>query len=160
MTEIDDLISDLSNSKLYGTCPNCRKPSKISEFVMFPVTEEFPEEGKKSKAAYEELFENKTTDFQTQIKRATEGAEKTSKAVGFGKTIEKMIHLHKKFNIPLEDCRFLAEPLDVIVFNGAAANNVDHITFMEIKSGNARLNKHQNMIKKAIKKNNVKVEAI
>jgi len=160
MTEIDDLISDLSNSKLYGTCPNCRKPSKLSEFVMFPVTEEFPEEGKKSKAAYEELFENKTTDFQTQVKRATEGAEKTSKAVGFGKTIEKMIHLHKKFNIPLEDCRFLAEPLDVIVFNGAAANNVDHITFMEIKSGNARLNKHQSMIKKAIKKNNVKVEAI
>ena len=155
MTGIDDLISDLSNSKLYGTCPNCRKPSKISEFVMFPVTEEFPEEGKKSKAAYEELFENKTTDFQTQVKRATEGAEKTSKAVGFGKTIEKMIHLHKKFNIPLEDCRFLAEPLDVIVFNGAAANNVDHITFMEIKSGNARLNKHQNMIKKAIKKINV-----
>ncbi len=160
MTEIDDLISSLANSKLYGTCPNCRKPSKLSEFVMFSVTEEFPEEGKKSKAAYEELFENKTTDFQTQIKRATEGAEKTSKAVGFGKTIEKMIHLHKKFNIPLEDCRFLAEPLDVIVFNGAAANNVDHITFMEIKSGNARLNKHQNMIKKAIKKNNVKVEAI
>ena len=160
MTGIDDLISDLSNSKLYGTCPNCRKPSKLSEFVMFPVTEEFPEEGKKSKAAYEELFENKTTDFQTQVKRATEGAEKTSKAVGFGKTIEKMIHLHKKFNIPLEDCRFLAEPLDVIVFNGAAANNVDHITFMEIKSGNARLNKHQNMIKKAIKKNNVKVEVI
>jgi len=160
MTGIDDLISDLSNSKLYGTCPNCRKPSKLSEFVMFSVTEEFPEEGKKSKAAYEELFENKTGDFQTQVKRATEGAEKTSKAVGFGKTIEKMIHLHKKFNIPLEDCRFLAEPLDVIVFNGAAANNVDHITFMEIKSGNARLNKHQNMIKKAIKKNNVKVEAI
>ena len=160
MTEIDDLISDLSNSKLYGTCPNCRKPSKLSEFVMFSVTEEFPEEGKKSKTAYEELFENKTTDFQTQVKRATEGAEKTSKAVGFGKTIEKMIHLHKKFNIPLEDCRFLAEPLDVIVFNGAAANNVDHITFMEIKSGNARLNKHQNMIKKAIKKNNVKVETV
>ena len=160
MTEIDDLISDLSNSKLYGTCPNCRKPSKLSEFVMFSVTEEFPEEGKKSKTAYEELFENKTVDFQTQVKRATEGAEKTSKAVGFGKTIEKMIHLHKKFNIPLEDCRFLAEPLDVIVFNGAAANNVDHITFMEIKSGNARLNKHQNMIKKAIKKNNVKVETV
>ena len=160
MAEIDDLISDLSNSDLYGTCPNCTKTSKLSEFVMFPVTEEFPEEGKKSKDAYEELFKNKTTDFQTQIKKATEGAEKTSKAVGFGKTIEKMIHLHKKFNIPLEDCRFLAEPLDVIVFNGAAANNVDHITFMEIKSGNARLNKHQNMIKKAIKKNNVKVEAI
>ena len=160
MAEIDDLISDLSNSDLYGTCPNCTKTSKLSEFVMFPTTEEFPEEGKKSKDAYEELFKNKITDFQTQIKKATEGAEKTSKAVGFGKTIEKMIHLHKKFNIPLEDCRFLAEPLDVIVFNGAAANNVDHITFMEIKSGNARLNKHQNMIKKAIKKNNVKVEAI
>jgi predicted Holliday junction resolvase-like endonuclease len=48
----------------------------------------------------------------------------------------------------------------VIVFNGAAANNVDHITFMEIKSEKARLNKHQRMIRDAIKDNNVKVEAI
>ena len=71
-----------------------------------------------------------------------------------------MIHLHKKFNIPLEDCRFLAEPLDVIVFNGAAGNNVNHITFMEIKSGKAVLNKHQRMIRDAIKDNNVKVEEI
>ena len=58
MTEIDNLISDLSNSDLYGTCPNCRKPSKLSKFVMFSSTGEFPEEGKKSKDAYEELFEN------------------------------------------------------------------------------------------------------
>ena len=47
MTEIDDLISDLSNSDLYGTCPNCTKTSKLSEFVMFSSTDEFPEEGKK-----------------------------------------------------------------------------------------------------------------
>ena len=49
MTEIDNLISDLSNSDLYGTCPNCRKSSKLSKFVMFSSTGEFPEEGKKSK---------------------------------------------------------------------------------------------------------------
>ena len=40
MTEIDNLISDLSNSELYGTCPNCTKVSKLSEFVMFSSTGE------------------------------------------------------------------------------------------------------------------------
>ncbi len=95
-----------------------------------------------------------------QIIRTDEGAEKKAIEVGFGKIIEKIIHLHKDFNIPLEDCRFLAEPLDVIVFNGSSQNNVNHITFMEIKSGAARLNKHQRMIRDAIKDGNVLVEKL
>jgi|TARA_B100000809_G_scaffold255191_1_gene293383 predicted Holliday junction resolvase-like endonuclease len=95
-----------------------------------------------------------------QIIRSDEGAEKKAIEVGFGKIIEKIIHLHKDFNIPLEDCRFLAEPLDVIVFNGSSQNNVDHITFMEIKTGAARLNKHQRMIRDAIKDGNVLVEKL
>ena len=92
-----------------------------------------------------------------QIIRSDEGAEKKAIEVGFGKIIEKIIHLHKDFNIPLEDCRFLAEPLDVIVFNGSSKNNVDHITFMEIKTGKSPLNKHQRMIRDAIQDHNVLV---
>ena len=82
------------------------------------------------------------------------------KEVGFGKTIEKMVHLLKDFNFPVEDCSFLAEPLDVIIFNGIATNNVNHITFMEIKTGTADLNKHQRMVKKAVRANKVKAEEI
>ena len=89
MTEIDTLISDLSNSELYGTCPNCTKVSKLSEFVMFSSTDEFPEEGKKSKDAYEELFKNKTEDFQTQIKRATKEQKRHQRRWDLGKLLKR-----------------------------------------------------------------------
>ena len=102
----------------------------------------------------------KKTKLKTRKISATEGAEKKSLEVGFGKALEKMVHLLKDFNFPVEDCSFLAEPLDVIVFNGIAANNVNHITFMEIKTGKAALNKHQRMIRDAVYDHKVKVEEI
>ncbi len=69
-------------------------------------------------------------------------------------------HLHKEFKFPLEDCRFLGDPLDVLVFNGSAQNSVNHITFMEIKTGNAKLNPHQRMIRDAVNDQNVIVEQL
>mgnify|MGYP000380249291 CR=1 FL=1 len=74
--------------------------------------------------------------------------------------MEKIIHLHKEFNFTLEDCRFLAAPLDFIIFDGAASNKVNHITFMEIKTGKAALNKHQRMIRDAVHDHKVKAEEI
>ena len=53
-----------------------------------------------------------------------------------------------------------AEPLDVIIFNGIATDNVNHITFMEIKTGKAALNKHQRMIRDAVHDHKVKAEEI
>ena len=41
----------------------------------------------------------------------------------------------KRFGYPIEDCRFLASPIDYIIFDGAAQGNVSHITFMDIKTG-------------------------
>ena len=128
--------------------------------MLFDGTKDFPESIQNIINQYETILTEKHDILDKQIIRTDEGAEKKAIEVGFGKKIEKIIHLHKDFNIPLEDCRFLAEPLDVIVFNGSSQNNVDHITFMEIKTGAARLNKHQRMIRDAIKDGNVLVEKL
>ena len=128
--------------------------------MLFDGTKDFPESIQNIINQYETILTEKHDILDKQIIRTDEGAEKKAIEVGFGKIIEKIIHLHKDFNIPLEDCRFLAEPLDVIVFNGSSQNNVDHITFMEIKSGAARLNRHQRMIRDAIKDGNVLVEKL
>ena len=109
---------------------------------------------------YEIQYKKNVEELKTRKISASEGAEKKSLEVGFGKTIEKMVHLLNDFNFPVEDCSFLAEPLDVIVFNGIAENNVNHITFMEIKTGKATLNKHQRMIRDAVYDHKVKVEEI
>ena len=160
MTEIIDLIAVLQKSDLTAKCSKCGENSKLSEFVIWDGTAEHPEQANAIIDAHESGLEDAEQELEKKEIRIDEGAEQKAIDVGFGKTIEKLIHLHKEFKFPLEDCRFLAEPIDVVIFNGSAQNNVDHITFMEIKSGKARLNKHQKMVKDAINDQNVKVEQI
>ena len=160
MADITDLIAVLQKSDLAARCPRCNEESKLSEFLMWDGTAEHPEQASTVIDAHEKGLEKAEQELEKKEIRIDEGAEKSAASIGFGKTIEKLIHLHKEFKFPLADCRFLAEPIDVIIFNGSAQNSVDHITFMEIKSGKARLNTHQKMVKDAINDQNVKVEQI
>ena len=159
MTEIDDVISSLKNSNINAQCP-CGEVSALSDFILYDGTKDPPDAAKEIQELYETQYKKNVEELKTRKISASEGAEKKSLEVGFGKTIEKMVHLLNDFNFPVEDCSFLAEPLDVIVFNGIAANNVNHITFMEIKTGKATLNKHQRMIRDAVHDHKVKVEEI
>ena len=161
-TEISKLIVDLQNSDLSGRCPNpyCEKVSMLSDFIMFDGTGTFPDEAQKLQDMYEIDYKKAVEKFKAKKVSAVEGSEKKSLEVNFGNAVEKIIHLHKDFNFTLEDCRFFGAPLDVIVFDGAASNKVNHITFMEIKTGKATLNKHQRMIRDAVYDHKVKVEEI
>ncbi|MBC8252187.1 MAG: hypothetical protein H8E89_11460 [Candidatus Nitrosopelagicus sp.] len=160
MSEISDLITVLQKSDLIAKCPRCSEESKLSEFLIWDGTGNHPEQANDAIDAHEKELEKAEQELEKKEIRSDTGAEQKAIDVGFGKTIEKLIHLHKEFKFPLADCRFLAEPIDVIIFNGSAQNSVDHITFMEIKSGKARLNTHQKMVKDAINDQNVKVEQI
>jgi len=160
MSEISDLITVLQKSDLIAKCPRCSEESKLSEFLIWDGTGNHPEQANDAIDAHEKELEKAEQELEKKEIRSDAGAEQKAIDVGFGKTIEKLIHLHKEFKFPLTDCRFLAEPIDVIIFNGSAQNSVDHITFMEIKSGKARLNTHQKMVKDAINDQNVKVEQI
>jgi len=77
-------------------------------------------------------------------------AEKRAIEVGFGKIIEKFIPAYKDLKLQFCECRPLYEPIDIIVFNGLMKREVDLITFLEIKSGSASLNRHQRIIKDAV----------
>ena len=160
MSEISDLIVALQKSDLVAKCPRCNEASKLSEFLMWDGTAKHPDEAKTVIDAHEKGLEKANEDLDKKEIRSDEGAEQKAIDVGFGKTIEKLIHLHKEFKFPIEDCRFLAEPIDVIIFEGSARNSVDHITFMEIKSGKAPLNPHQKMVRDAINDQNVIVEEL
>ena len=160
MTEISDLINTLQKSKLNAKCSHCGKSSFLSDYVLFDGTKDFSEDIQNIVNQYETTLKEKHETLDKEIIKSDEGAEKKAIEVGYGKTMEKIIHLHKDFNFPLDDCRFLAEPLDLIVFNGSSKNNVDHITFMEIKTGAARLNTHQRMIRDAIQDHKVLAEKI
>ncbi len=56
----------------------------------------------------------------------------------------------QNFGIPLCDCRPLFEPVDIIAFNGLGSGKIESITFCEIKTGKARLNPRERMVKEAV----------
>ena len=160
MTEISDLISGLQNSGLDAECRECRKTSALSSWTLFDGTKPFPTDAEQKKQEMEKEYQLLCEGLEKKIKNI--GRSKIS-AIGSctGKITETIIPAMKKFGYPIEDCRFLAKPIDYIIFDGASKGKVEHITFMDIKTGKtAHLDAHQEKIRDAIKDNNVKSEVI
>lgn len=156
--EVSNLINGLKSSELVAQCPYCQDEFSLADSTLFDGLGEFPESANQLKTAYENDFQSRLDDFKKRKVSADEGSEKKAIEVGIGKIIEKVLPAYKNFTFPLSDCRFLAEPLDAIIFDGASSLNINKITFMEIKTGNAKLNTHQRRIRDAIKDGNVKFE--
>ena len=160
MTEIPDLISSIQNSGLDAECPKCRITSTLSSWILFDGLDQIPTEAEQKKQEMEtELQEN--WDGLEKAKERIDISERSAAAGGKGKIVEGLIPVMKGFGYEMEDCRFLANPIDYIIFEGASQGNVDHITFMDIKAGkSADLDTHQRKIRDAIKNNDVKFEVL
>jgi predicted Holliday junction resolvase-like endonuclease len=147
---IEQLIKSLKESNLYAECPLCDEEFKISESVLFDGTKPFPPnalEVQKNLIGEMQQLEN---ELKKRIKLATEKSKITAKAVNIGKNLEKILPVMKDFKWSLSDSRFLGDPIDLITFNGVSIGKVSSISFIEVKSGGARLNEHQKSIKDAI----------
>jgi len=160
VTKQNDLIQSLYNSQLNAQCPQCQESFLLSKSVLFDGTMEFPDEAKPAKKTMENELLERLSELKASKERASSGAEKISIAVGIGKILEKIIPTLKGFKMPINDCRFLAEPIDMIVFEGAAELKIKKITFMDIKTGNARLQPNQKAIRDVIQDHKVKFEVL
>ena len=160
MTEISDLISSIQNSGLGAECPECEKTSALSSWILFDGTKSFPTAVEQKKQEMEKEYQLLREKLKKKIKNL--GVSKQSAiGTGMGNITETVIPAMKKFGYSIEDCRFLAKPIDYIIFDGTSKGKIDHITFMDIKTGtSATLSKHQQKIRDAVKDNNVKSEVI
>ena len=160
MTEIPDLISSIQNSGLDAECPKCGITSALSSWILFDGLDQVPTEAEQKKQEMEsELQEN--CDGLEKAKERIDISERSAAAGGKGKIVEGLIPVMKGFGYEMEDCRFLANPIDYIIFEGMSQGSVDHITFMDIKAGkSADLDTHQRKIRDAIKNNDVKFEVL
>ncbi len=163
----DLMIKQLRESNLFAGCPNCGGEFSLSKADLFDGTKKFPESAESIKNKLLLDLKEKQTELSLRLndleKRkisAPAGSEKKAIEVGMGKIMEKVLPYYKDFTIPLADCRFLAEPIDVIIFEGASNQEITKLSFLEIKTGDADLNSHQKVIKKAIENNNVRSEII
>ena len=147
--KIEELIQSLITSGLFAECP-CGEEFKLSDAILFDGTKPFPDEAlKRQEELRQELAERKE-ELEKRKKSATEKAEKTATAVNIGKSLEKVLPVAKDFKWVVPDTKVLGDPIDLLVFNGLSTGNVQSLSFVEVKSGAARLNAHQRSIRDAI----------
>ena len=160
MTVISDLISSIENSGLDAECRKCNKTSALSSWILFDGLGQLPTEAEQKKQEMESALQENLDELE-EAKGRIDISKRSATASGMGKMIEGFIPAMEGFGYEMEDCRFLANPIDYIIFEGATQGSVNHITFMDIKAGkSAGLDKHQRKIRDAIQNNDVKFEVL
>lgn len=150
----EQLIKKLRESNLYAECP-CGGEFKLSRSILFDGTKPFPEKALELQKRLKKELKNREDKLKKRRKLATKKAQITTKAVNIGKILEKVLPTMRDFKWAVPDSKFLGDPIDLIVFNGLSVNKVKSINFIEVKSGKARLNSHQESIRDAIEEQKV-----
>ena len=162
-----NIIDELQKPNLIAECPNCHDEFQLSKTILFDGTKQFPPKAEKKKLTLtEELSEQnqKIKDRLDALKKFKISVDKTSEAralsTGLGKVMQNVLPYYKDFDsqVSLADCRFLAAQLDIIVFEGASNNHIKNITFMDAKTGAAKLEKNQRQIRDAVNDGKVRLE--
>jgi predicted Holliday junction resolvase-like endonuclease len=147
---VDHLIKNLRSSNLVAQCPLCDEQFKLSDALLFDGMGKFPKPAEEKKLLLLKELKEREDELKRRKISADVIAEKKAIEVGFGTIIEKFIPAYKNLKLQFCECRPLYEPIDLVVFNGLLKRKVDLITFLEIKSGNSKLNNHQRMIRDAV----------
>ncbi len=131
----------------------------------------------KSKSAIEkEIEENKTKiekltkEWQVkyikdieELKRLFKDSEKkikqksvsSSRRSLVGKFIERFVPFLSKIPYAPSDMHFLGQPIDYIVFEGLKDDDIKKVGFIEVKTGESKLNKREKSLKEVIDKKKV-----
>ena len=157
---MDDLIKSLRAQELVAECPWCRQEFRLSDALLFNGTKKSPDEARVRRDEYELELKSRRGNLRKRKKLASERAMITTESVSVGKMVEHLVPILEGFEYKPADCRTLFEPIDLLVFRGPSSSTVDLLAFMEIKTGNAGLNKHQKIIRDAIRDGRVFYEEV
>lgn len=79
-----------------------------------------------------------------------ENAVQRSLAVTAGKVHEQLVPYLPEFGFNPKDARFLGSPVDLVVFDGLAAGEVQRVVFVEVKTGGAPLTARERQVRDVI----------
>lgn len=156
----EHLIKQLKKSGLYAECPRCNGEFKLSQAVLFDGTKPFPKEALEFQKKHQEDLEEREDKLEKRRKLITKTAQITTRAVNVGKNLEKILPTMKDFKWTVPDCKFLGDPIDLIIFNGLSVQNVNSISFVEVKSGGATMKKNQKSIRDAVEDGKVSYKVV
>jgi predicted Holliday junction resolvase-like endonuclease len=81
-----------------------------------------------------------------------------SRSVLGGHFSEQLAPFLPDFKYLPTECKFLGKPIDLMVFKGMDGKDINEVVFVEVKSGNAKLNAVEKKLKETIEKKKVRWE--
>jgi predicted Holliday junction resolvase-like endonuclease len=94
--------------------------------------------------------------WESELPNYRKDAIMKSRAVLGGQFSEQLAPYLPNFEYLPTECKFLGKPIDFIVFKGMDEKKIDEVIFVEVKSGNSKINAHEKNLKDAIDKKRVK----
>ena len=79
-----------------------------------------------------------------------EDAVQRSLAVTAGKVHEQLVPYLPEFGFNPKDVRFLGSPVDLVVFDGLSAGELQRVVFLEVKTGGAVLTERERQVRHVI----------
>jgi predicted Holliday junction resolvase-like endonuclease len=155
-----DLIKRLKESGLYAICPDNQEEFNLANALLFDGTKPFPKEALGVQQMLQQELTDREEEFKKRQKLIITKAQITTRAVNIGKNLEKILPTMEDFKWTVPDCKFLGDPIDLIVFDGLSTHNVNSISFVEVKSGHATLKKNQKSIRDAIEDKKVSYKVV
>lgn len=158
----DTLIPKLkSDRRLHGTCPRCGEEFRLGSAHLFSLKDEFPEQALARIGELKAALKERREELRDLKHRMTTRSQITAESVNLGKILEKIAPSFHGFHFATRDCRSLLEPIDYLIFSGLhRKGEVESITFLDVKSGGARLTKAQKAIAGLVEQGRVEVDTI
>lgn len=94
------------------------------------------------------------------IKEQRADAVKRSRSVIEGMVAEQLVPHFPEWKHTPSDARFIASPLDYVVFSGLSKDKVEEIIFVEVKTNSSQTTKRQRSVRDAIKNGKVSYELL
>jgi predicted Holliday junction resolvase-like endonuclease len=96
--------------------------------------------------------------FNRRVPEIREDAISRSRAVLSGNFSEQLAPYLPDFKYSPSEARFIGKPIDFIVFKGADEKQIEEVIFIEVKSGQSKINAHERNLKAAIEAGRVRWE--
>jgi predicted Holliday junction resolvase-like endonuclease len=160
--EPENLIPKLKRDKhLYGTCPHCGEDFRLGTALLFSLRDDFPDEALARIRELKEALKERREELREMKNRMTKRSQITTESVNLGKILEKIAPSFNGFQFVTHDCRSLLEPIDYLIFSGLHQTGaVESLTFLELKSGGARLTPAQKEIAEAVEQGHVDIDVV
>lgn len=148
--EAKKMISSLIRGRIVADCPCCDEQVLLRDAGLFFLDDFSPEADRLYQQAIAEQKERQRA-LRDLRKRIPAISQLVAKATNLGRMLERLAPSFKTFRFQKNDCRSIFDPIDYVIFEGLSLKGiVSKIFFIDVKSGNARLNARQREIKNLV----------